>query len=172
MFSHASTIVVLHVFCLIYIYTPVDYDLIQYWTSILISRGSAWEHQNSRTFPGFHEAVPWVHEDKTAGAACGVWESALVPQGLLPESLHREETTQVRTQLGIFVIQNTVYYYYYNQNYTWSWSSPLSPYCGRRWSFVMRIVVDIQISIKRLISIMVQKVFHRHHEVTVTMEED
>lgn len=32
---------------------------------------------------------------------------------------------------------------------------------------MMRIVVDIQISIKGLISIMVQKVFHRHHEVTV-----
>lgn len=106
MFSHASTIVVLHVFCLIYIYTPVDYDdLIQNWTSIFISRGSAWEHQNSGTFPGFHEAVPRVHEDKTAGAACGVRESAFVPQGLLPESLHREETTQVRTLLGIFFIQ-------------------------------------------------------------------
>lgn len=144
MFSHASTIIVLLVFGLIYIYTPVYYDLIQNWTSILISRGSSWKHQNSRTFPGFHEAVPRVHEDKTAGAARGVWESALVPQGLLPESLHREETTQVRTLLGIFLLYKMllIIIIILNQNYTWSWSSPLSHYRGRRWSFVVRIVFD------------------------------
>lgn len=88
------------------------------WTPdpISIHRSRSGQYTYRRPLFEFHEAIDWIHQNSTEGAACGPRNASPIPQRHSTKSVHRKETTKILRWTFSIVDANT-----WNYWHDWLW---------------------------------------------------